>query len=161
MMNDWYQRMIDTLQLNGKGERTQRRTRARCACFLSSMTKPPSWFRCRNSKSISCSAKMSIAGPPKPCASAIAGYGFSTRKSSTATGTFSPTARPERIPPPRRPKRRRSPKRFGPRQNLSQPCLSFHRHSCGLRLHEGLHLEVSLNTWPPMSSKSLSPILAS
>jgi integrase/recombinase XerD len=23
MMNDWYQRMIDTLQLNGKGERTQ------------------------------------------------------------------------------------------------------------------------------------------
>jgi len=25
MMNDWYQRMIDTLQLNGKGERTQQR----------------------------------------------------------------------------------------------------------------------------------------
>ncbi len=23
MMNDWYQRMINTLQLNGKGERTQ------------------------------------------------------------------------------------------------------------------------------------------
>ena len=23
MMNDWYQRMIDTLRLNGKGERTQ------------------------------------------------------------------------------------------------------------------------------------------
>ena len=23
MMNDWYQRMVDTLQLNGKGERTQ------------------------------------------------------------------------------------------------------------------------------------------
>ena len=23
MMNDWYQRMIDALQLNGKGERTQ------------------------------------------------------------------------------------------------------------------------------------------
>jgi hypothetical protein len=23
MMNDWYQRMVGTLQLNGKGERTQ------------------------------------------------------------------------------------------------------------------------------------------
>jgi hypothetical protein len=23
MMNDWYQSMVDTLQLNGKGERTQ------------------------------------------------------------------------------------------------------------------------------------------
>jgi hypothetical protein len=23
MMNDWYQRMVDTLQLTGKGERTQ------------------------------------------------------------------------------------------------------------------------------------------
>jgi hypothetical protein len=23
MMNDWYQRMVDNLQLNGKGERTQ------------------------------------------------------------------------------------------------------------------------------------------
>ena len=23
MMNDWYQRMVDTLQLNGKGGRTQ------------------------------------------------------------------------------------------------------------------------------------------
>ena len=23
MMNDWYQRMVDALQLNGKGERTQ------------------------------------------------------------------------------------------------------------------------------------------
>ncbi|MBM4332839.1 MAG: hypothetical protein FJ117_16770 [Deltaproteobacteria bacterium] len=30
-------------------------------------------------------------------------------------------------------------------QNLPEPCLPFHRIllSCGLRLHEGLHLEVS------------------
>ena len=40
MMNDWYQRMVDTLQLNGKGEAPSRPTSARCACFLSSTRKP-------------------------------------------------------------------------------------------------------------------------
>ena len=38
-MNDWYQRMIAILQLNGKGERTQQAYTRRCACSLSSMTK--------------------------------------------------------------------------------------------------------------------------
>jgi len=40
MMNDWYQRMVGTLQLNGKENEPSKPTLARCACSLSSMTKP-------------------------------------------------------------------------------------------------------------------------
>jgi len=40
-MNDWYQRMVATLQLNGKGERTQQAYTRRSVCFVSSTIKPP------------------------------------------------------------------------------------------------------------------------
>ena len=57
MMNDWYQSMVDNLQLNGKGERTQQAYTRSVRMLSQFYGKPPIWFRSRNSKTTSCSAK--------------------------------------------------------------------------------------------------------
>jgi hypothetical protein len=46
-MNYWYQHMVNALQLNGKGERTQQAYTRSCACLLSSTAKPPHSTRLR------------------------------------------------------------------------------------------------------------------
>jgi hypothetical protein len=78
MMNDWYQRMVDTLQLNGKGERTQQAYTRSVRMLSQFYDKTPDLVRSRNSKTTSSTAKTSITGPPRPCASVIAGYASST-----------------------------------------------------------------------------------
>ena len=78
MMNDWYQRMVDTLQLNGKGERTQQAYTRSVRMLSQFYDKTPDLVRSRNSKTTFSSAKTSITGLPRPCASVIAGYASST-----------------------------------------------------------------------------------
>jgi len=85
MTNDWYQRMIDILQLNGKGERTQQ-AYARSVGMLSQFYgKTPDLVTEQDSRNIFCNAKTSITGLPRPCASAIAGYASSTRRFLSAS----------------------------------------------------------------------------
>jgi Phage integrase, N-terminal SAM-like domain len=86
MMNDWYQPMIDTLQLNGKGERTQQ-AYTRAVRMLSEFYYKTPDLVSEQELTTSSTAKTSITGPPRPCAFVIAESGFSTRRSSTAIGT--------------------------------------------------------------------------
>ena len=127
-MNDWYQRMVATLQLNGKGEPTQK-AYTRAVRMLSQFydKTPDLRFGTRTPR---------VLPPPKKRQSLVAQdhahlllrHSLFLRQRSGARLAHSlDPARPERTPPARRLKRRRSPKHFGPRQNLPQPRLSLHR----------------------------------
>ena len=41
MMQDWYDKMVKALQLNGKGNALNMLTPALCACSSTSIVKPP------------------------------------------------------------------------------------------------------------------------
>ena len=78
MMNDWYQRMVDTLQLNGKGERTQQAYTRSVRMLSQFYEKTPDLVSEQELQDYFLHAKTSITGPPRPCASVIAGYASST-----------------------------------------------------------------------------------
>ena len=87
MMNDWYQRMVDTLQLNGKGERTQQAYTRSVRMLSQFYDKTPDLVSEQELQDYFLQRKNVNHWSPKPCASVIAGYASSTRKSSSATGT--------------------------------------------------------------------------
>ena len=76
MMTNWYERSINMLQLNGKGERTQEAYTPPCGCSPSSMARPRIESPKRNFRSIFCTAKTSIFGPPTRCGSVTSGIRF-------------------------------------------------------------------------------------
>ena len=94
-MNDWYPRMIATLQLNGKGEPTQKAYTRAVRMLSQFYDKTPDLVSEPNCKSTSCIGKTSTTGRPRPCASATAAFAFFTSTSWPAIGTFSRSCAPK------------------------------------------------------------------
>ena len=94
-MNDWYQRMVDALQLNGKGERTQQAYTRSVRMLSQFYDKTPNLLSEQELQDTFSTAKTSITGLPRPCASAIAGYASTTRTYYTKVGTSSESLEPK------------------------------------------------------------------
>jgi integrase/recombinase XerD len=92
MMNDWYQRMVDTLQLNGKGERTQQAYTRSVRMLSQFYDKTPDLV---SEQELQDYRKNVNHWSPKTMRICIAGYAFSTRKSSSTTGTSSASLEPK------------------------------------------------------------------
>ena len=78
MMNDWYQRMVDTLQLNGR-ERTQQAYTRSVRMLSQFYDKTPDLVSEQELQDDFLQRKNVNHGVPRPCASVIAGYASSTR----------------------------------------------------------------------------------
>jgi len=94
MMNDWYQRMVDTLQLNGKGERTQQ-AYARSVRMLSQFYgKMPDLVTEQELQEYFLHRKNVNHWSPKTMRICYCGIAFSTSTSWSAIGTFSRSCAP-------------------------------------------------------------------
>ena len=94
--NDWFQKSINSLSLNGKAERTQEAyTRAlRMLCEFHG-NKSPEAISEPELEAYFCTARMSMVGRPTPCVSVTAGFVSTSSKFCRGTGSFSTTCERE------------------------------------------------------------------
>ena len=144
MMNDWYQRMVNTLQLNGKGERTQQ-AYARSVRMLSQFYgKTPDLVTEQELQDYFLHRKNVCHWSPKTMRICYCGIRFFYEKVLDRNWRILGILRAQtehRLPAVLSIEEVRS---------LFARIKTFHNYaylstvySCGLRLHEGLHLEVS------------------
>ena len=88
MMNDWYQRMIDTLQLNGKGERTQQAYTRSVRMLSQFYDKTPELVSEQELQEYFLQRKNVNRWSPKTMRISYCGIRFFYEKVSTATGAF-------------------------------------------------------------------------
>ena len=143
-MNDWYQRMIDTLQLNGKGERTQQ-AYARSVRMLSEFYgKTPDLLTEQELQEYFLQRKNVNHWSPKTmriCYYGIRFFYVNVLARDWHILSILRAQNEHRLPAVLSAEEVRS---------ILAHVKTFHNHvylstvySCGLRLHEGLHLEVS------------------
>jgi integrase/recombinase XerD len=144
MMNDWYQRMIDTLQLNGRGERTQQ-AYARSVRMLSEFyDKTPDLVTEQELQDYFLQRKNVNRWSPKTmriCYCGIRFFYVNVLERNWHILSILRAQNEHRLPAVLSVDEVRS---------LLAHIKTFHNYaylstvySCGLRLHEGLHLEVS------------------
>jgi integrase/recombinase XerD len=144
MMNDWYQRMIDTLQLNGRGERTQQ-AYARSVRMLSEFyDKTPDLVTEQELQEYFLQRKNVNRWSPKTmriCYCGIRFFYVNVLERNWHILSILRAQNEHRLPAVLSVDEVRS---------LLAHIKTFHNYaylstvySCGLRLHEGLHLEVS------------------
>ena len=144
MMNDWYQRMVNTLQLNGKGERTQQ-AYARSVRMLSQFYgKTPDLVTEQELQDYFLHRKNVCHWSPKTMRICYCGIRFFYEKVLDRNWHILSILRAQN--------ERRLPAVLSVEEvrSLFARIKTFHNYaylstvySCGLRLHEGLHLEVS------------------
>jgi integrase/recombinase XerD len=144
MMNDWYQRMVNTLQLNGKGERTQQ-AYARSVRMLSQFYgKTPDLVTEQELQDYFLHRKNVCHWSPKTMRICYCGIRFFYEKVLDRNWHILGILRAQN--------ERRLPAVLSIEEvrSLFARIKTFHNYaylstvySCGLRLHEGLHLEVS------------------
>ena len=144
MMNDWYQRMVNTLQLNGKGERTQQ-AYARSVRMLSQFYgKTPDLVTEQELQDYFLHRKNVCHWSPKTMRICYCGIRFFYEKVLDRNWRILGILRAQN--------ERRLPAVLSLEEvrSLFARIKTFHNYaylstvySCGLRLHEGLHLEVS------------------
>jgi len=144
MMNDWYQRMVNTLQLNGKGERTQQ-AYARSVRMLSQFYgKTPDLVTEQELQDYFLHRKNVNHWSPKTMRICYCGIRFFYEKVLDRNWRILGILRAQN--------ERRLPAVLSLEEvrSLFARIKTFHNYaylstvySCGLRLHEGLHLEVS------------------
>ena len=88
-MNDWYERMIAVLQLNGKGEPTQKAYTRAVRMLSEFYHKTPDLVSEAELQEYFLHRKTSVAGRPRQCASATAVFVSSTSTLWRAIGTSS------------------------------------------------------------------------
>jgi integrase/recombinase XerD len=144
MMNDWYQRMIDTLQLNGKGERTQQAYTRSVRMLSQFYGKTPDLVSEQELQDYFLHRKNVSRWSPKTMRICYCGIRFFYEKVLQRNWHILGILRAQterRLPAVLSVEETRS---------LLAHVKTFHNYaylstvySCGLRLHEGLHLEVS------------------
>ena len=144
MMNDWYQRMIDTLQLNGKGERTQQAYTRAVRMLSQFYGKTPDLVSEQELREYFLQRKNVNHWSPKTMRICYCGIRFFYEKVLDRNWHILSILRAQneqRLPAVLSVEEVRS---------LFAYIKTFHNYaylstvySCGLRLHEGLHLEVS------------------
>ena len=143
-MNDWYQRMIDTLQLNGKGERTQQ-AYARAVRMLSQFyDKTPDLVSEQELQQYFLHRKNVCHWSPKTmriCYCGIRSFYVNVLERNWHILGILRAQTEHRLP---------AVLSIDETRSLLSHVKTFHNYaylstvySCGLRLHEGLHLEVS------------------
>ncbi len=144
MMNDWYQRMVNTLQLNGKGERTQQAYTRAVRMLSQSYGKTPDLVSEQELQDYFLQRKNVNHWSPKTMRICYCGIRFFYEKVLERNWHILSILRAQN--------ERRLPAVLSVEEVRSLLChvktsqnytyLST-VYSCGLRLHEGLHLEVS------------------
>jgi integrase/recombinase XerD len=144
MMNDWYQRMIDTLQLNGKGERTQQAYTRSVRMLSQFYDKTPELVSEQELQEYFLQRKNVNRWSPKTMRICYCGIRFFYEKVLDRNWRILGILRAQN--------ERRLPAVLSVEEvrSLFAHIKTFHNYaylstvySCGLRLHEGLHLEVS------------------
>ena len=144
MMNDWYQRMVDTLQLNGKGERTQQAYTRSVRMLSQFYGKTPDLISEQELQEYFLHRKNVCHWSPKTMRICYCGIRFFYEKVLDRNWRILGILRAQnehRLPAVLSVEEVRS---------VLAHIKTFHNYaylstvySCGLRLHEGLHLEVS------------------
>jgi integrase/recombinase XerD len=144
MMNDWYQRMIDTLQLNGKGERTQQAYTRAVRMLSQFYGKTPDLVSEQELREYFLQRKNVNHWSPKTMRICYCGIRFFYEKVLDRNWHILSILRAQN--------ERRLPAVLSVEEvrSLFAYIKTFHNYaylstvySCGLRLHEGLYLEVS------------------
>lgn len=144
MMNDWYQRMVNTLQLNGKGERTQQAYTRAVRMLSQSYGKTPDLVSEQELQDYFLQRKNVNHWSPKTMRICYCGIRFFYEKVLERNWHILSILRAQN--------ERRLPTVLSVEEVRSLLChVKTSRnytylstvYSCGLRLHEGLHLEVS------------------
>jgi integrase/recombinase XerD len=144
MMNDWYQRMVDTLQLNGKGERTQQAYTRSVRMLSQFYEKTPDLVSEQELQEYFLHRKNVNHWSPKTMRICYCGIRFFYEKVLERNWHILSILRAQN--------ERRLPAVLSvdEARSLLAHIKTFHNYaylstvySCGLRLHEGLHLEVS------------------
>ena len=144
MMNDWYQRMVDTLQLNGKGERTQQAYTRSVRMLSQFYEKTPDLVSEQELQDYFLQRKNVNHWSPKTMRICYCGIRFFYVKVLERNWHILSILRAQN--------ERRLPAVLSvdEARSLLAHIKTFHNYaylstvySCGLRLHEGLHLEVS------------------
>jgi site-specific recombinase XerD len=144
MMNDWYQRMVDTLQLNGKGERTQQAYTRSVRMLSQFYDKTPDLVSEQELQEYFLQRKNVNRWSPKTmriCYCGIRFFYVNVLERNWHILSILRAQNERRLPAVLSVDEVRS---------LLGHVKTFHNYaylstvySCGLRLHEGLHLEVS------------------
>jgi len=144
MMNDWYQRMVDTLQLNGKGERTQQAYTRSVRMLSQFYEKTPDLVSEQELQDYFLQRKNVNHWSPKTmriCYCGIRFFYVNVLERNWHILSILRAQNERRLPAVLSVDEARS---------LLAHIKTFHNYaylstvySCGLRLHEGLHLEVS------------------
>ena len=144
MMNDWYQRMVDTLQLNGKGERTQQAYTRSVRMLSQFYGKTPDLVSEQELQEYFLHRKNVNHWSPKTmriCYCGIRFFHVNVLERNWHILSILRAQNERRLPAVLSVDEARS---------LLAHIKTFHNYaylstvySCGLRLHEGLHLEVS------------------
>ena len=143
MMNDWYQRMVDTLQLNGKGERTQQAYTRSVRMLSQFYEKTPDLVSEQELQDYFLHRKNVNRWSPKTMRICYCGIRFFYEKVLERNWHILGILRAQT--------ERRLPAVLSvdEARSLLAHIKTFHNYaylstvySCGLRLHEGLHLEV-------------------
>jgi site-specific recombinase XerD len=144
MMNDWYQRMVDTLQLNGKGERTQQAYTRSVRMLSQFYDKPPDLLSEQELQDYFLQRKNVNHWSPKTmriCYCGIRFFHINVLQRDWHILSILRAQNEHRLPAVLSAEEVRS---------ILAHVKTFHNHvylstvySCGLRLHEGLHLEIS------------------
>jgi len=144
MMNDWYQRMVDTLQLNGKGERTQQAYTRSVRMLSQFYEKTPDLVSEQELQDYFLQRKNVNHWSPKTmriCYCGIRFFYVNVLERNWHILSILRAQNERRLPAVLSVDEVRS---------LFAHIKTFHNYaylstvySCGLRLHEGLHLEVS------------------
>jgi integrase/recombinase XerD len=144
MMNDWYQRMVDALQLNGKGERTQQAYTRSVRMLSQFYDKPPNLLSEQELQDYFLHRKNVNHWSPKTMRICYCGIRFYYQNVLHQSWHILGILRAQT--------ERRLPAVLSVDEvrSLLAHVKTFHNYtylstvySCGLRLHEGLHLEVS------------------
>jgi integrase/recombinase XerD len=144
MMNDWYQRMVDSLQLNGKGERTQQAYTRSVRMLSQFYGKTPDLVTEQELQEYFLHRKNVCHWSPKTMRICYCGIRFFYEKVLDRNWHILSILRAQN--------ERRLPAVLSVEEvrSLFAHIKTFHNYaylstvySCGLRLHEGLHLEVS------------------
>jgi integrase/recombinase XerD len=144
MMNDWYQRMVNTLQLNGKGERTQQAYTRSVRMLSQFYGKTPDLVSEQELQDYFLHRKNVNHWSPKTMRICYCGIRFFYEKVLDRNWRILGILRAQN--------ERRLPAVLSVEEvrSLFAHIKTFHNYaylstvySCGLRLHEGLHLEVS------------------
>ena len=144
MMNDWYQRMVDILQLNGKGERTQQAYTRSVRMLSQFYGRTPDLVSEQELQDYFLQRKNINHWSPKTMRICYCGIRFFYEKVLQRNWHILGILRAQT--------ERRLPAVLSvdEARNLLAHIKTFHNYaylstvySCGLRLHEGLHLEIS------------------